>query len=153
MVFAWGLYFPASAMMARFMKPLGGPLFFKAHLLMNLLGFVVVITAFAIIYNHMEDEDGAHFQSRHAQIGLSVFVLMSAPGQPPDSRAALPPRPLRPPNPTTAPPPLAGGCNPPTGSCARTRRREAPSRAVAAGCGSCCTKPSAASCCCGPSSQ
>ena len=50
MFFAWGVFFPGAAMAARFLKPLGGPLFFRAHLMGNFVGVACCIAGFATIY-------------------------------------------------------------------------------------------------------
>ena len=78
MALAWGVLFPAAATAARHLKPLGGPLFFYAHLGLIALAFIFLCAGFGVIHAHVaEDGPGVvHYSgSVHTQLGLAVFIL------------------------------------------------------------------------------
>lgn len=80
MILAWGLFAPLSVLAARFLKPLGGPLFYHAHTAVIGLTLICTIAAFVIIYIHTNktfdpNRESKHYGGTHSRIGLAVFIL------------------------------------------------------------------------------
>ena len=80
MVFAWGVCAPMSAFAARFLKPLGGPLFYHVHI--GAIGTTLLCTviAFTFIFIHTNktfdpNRTSKHYGGLHSQIGLAVWIL------------------------------------------------------------------------------
>lgn len=87
MALAWGLLFPAAALVARHGRdppgawaaslfPVGGSAWFKAHLVLVTTALVAVCVAFGVIYSHVGGSGAPHFEGTHQQLGLLTCILL-----------------------------------------------------------------------------
>ena len=99
MVLAWGVFAPFSVLAARFLKQLGGPNFYYAHLTLISVTLVCTLAAFVVIYIHTNrtfdpNRSSKHYGGLHSQIGLAVFILTFL--QPASSMPFFRPKPAKP---------------------------------------------------------
>lgn len=75
MALAWGLFFPASALVARHCKPLGPKTFMHLHVGLNAAGGLLMIIGFACIRSFVTGDDNKHYTNIHARLGLFIFIV------------------------------------------------------------------------------
>jgi hypothetical protein len=74
MIIAWALISPIATFIAVYLKGLGH-LWFQLHAALQVIGLVIMFTAFVIIESYLGPMSRAHFQNAHNDIGLIIVIL------------------------------------------------------------------------------
>ena len=74
---AWGVLAPTAVNSAIYRSLFNGPLWFKLHQFLNASAYALTVVAFSIAVAYMSKEGGPHWDSSHAKMGLSMFIIAS----------------------------------------------------------------------------
>jgi hypothetical protein len=74
---AWGVLAPTAVNSSFYRSLFKGALWFKLHRFFNASAYALTITAFAIAVAYISKEGNPHWNTSHAKMGLSMFIIAS----------------------------------------------------------------------------